>query len=105
MKIMKTNQPLQYPKSFYNRTKRKELGFFNIIFAQTLTAHNIYLTHIRPPILIYANALEYWYVLSIRVEFVMQIIMPICFCCCIWKEGGGSENTTSRKLKKTNETA
>ena len=48
----------------------KELGFFHIIFAQILTAHNICLTHTRPSILIYANALGY--ILSIKVEFVMQ---------------------------------
>ena len=35
----------------------KEVVFFYIIFAQTLIAHNICLTHIWPSILIYANAL------------------------------------------------
>ena len=79
----------------------KELGFFHTIFAQTLTAHNICLTHITPSILIYANALGY--VLSIRVEFVMQNMMSICLYCCIWK--GGLKITTSRKFEKTNKTA
>ena len=59
----------------------KELGFFYTIFAQTLTVQNICLTHITPSILIYANALGY--VLSIRVEFVMQNMMSICLYCCI----------------------
>ena len=79
----------------------KELGYFNIIFAQTLTANNICLTHIRPSILIYANALGY--ALTIRVEFVMQNMVSICLCCCIWK--GGLDSTTFRKFKKTNKTA
>ena len=43
----------------------KELGFFDIIFAQTLTIHNICLTHFTPSILIYANALGY--ILSINL--------------------------------------
>ena len=51
----------------------KELGFFDIIFAQTLTIHNICLNHFTPSILIYANALGY--ILSIKVEFVMRNIM------------------------------
>ena len=51
----------------------KELGFFDIIFAQTLTIHNICLTHFTPSILIYANDLGY--ILSIRVEFVMRNII------------------------------
>ena len=80
---------------------KKELGFFHTIIAQTLTAHNICLTHITPSILIYANALGY--VLSIRVEFVMQNMMSICLYCCIWK--GGLKSTTSRKFEKTNKTA
>ena len=79
----------------------KELGCFNIIFAQTLTAHNICLTHITPTILIYANALGY--IPSIKVKFVLQNKMSICLFCCIWK--GGSKNTTSRKLRKTNKTS
>ena len=79
----------------------KELGFFHIIFAQILTAHNIRLTHARPSILIYANALGY--ILSIKVEFVMQNMMSICLCCCIWE--GGLKSTASRKLIKTNNTA
>ena len=54
-----------------------------------------------PSMLIYANALGY--VLSIRVEFVMQNIMSICLCCCI--RNGGLKSTTSRKLKKTKKTA
>ena len=48
----------------------KELVFFHIIFALTLTTHNIYLTHITPSILISANALGY--ILSIKVKFVMR---------------------------------
>ena len=79
----------------------KELGFFHIIFAQILTALNIRLTHARPSILIYANALGY--ILSIKVEFVMQNMMSICLCCCIWE--GGLKSATSRKLIKTNNTA
>ena len=51
----------------------KELGFFNIIFAQTVTVHNICLTHFTPYILIYADVLGY--ILSIKVEFGMQNIM------------------------------
>ena len=51
----------------------KGTRFFLYHFCQTLTAHNICLTHIRPSILIYANALGY--VLSTRVEFVMQFRM------------------------------
>ena len=78
----------------------KELGFFHTIFAQTLTVQNICLTHITPSILIYANALGY--VISIRVEFVMQNMMSICLYCCIWK--GGLKSTTSRKFEKTNKT-
>ena len=52
----------------------KELGFFQIIFAQTLTVH-ICLTHITPSILIDVNSLGY--ILSINVKFVIQIIMSI----------------------------
>ena len=85
----------------YRKTNTKELGFFHTIFAQTLTAHNICLTHITSSILIYANALGY--VLSIRVEFVMQNMMSICLYCCIWK--GGLKSTTSRKFELTNKTA
>ena len=59
----------------------KELGCFYIIFALTLTAHNICLTHIMPSILIFANALGY--ILSIKVEFVMRNMMSICLFCCI----------------------
>ena len=75
--------------------------FFRIIFALTLTARNICLTHITPSILISANALGY--TLSIKVEFGMQNMMSICLFCCILK-GGGLKSTTSRKVKKTNET-
>ena len=74
----------------------KGTRFFYIIFAQSLNAHNIYLTHITPSILIYANA--FGYILSIQVEFVMQNMMSICLCCCIWK--GGLKGTTSRKIEK-----
>ena len=74
----------------------KDLGFFHIIFAQTLTAHNFCLTHITPTVLINVDALGY--VLSIRVEFVMQNMMSICLCCCIWK--GGSKKYNLQKIKK-----
>ena len=74
----------------------KELGSFHIIFALTLTAHNICLTHITPSILISASALGY--ILSIKVEFVMRNMMSICLFCCIWK--GGLKNTTSRNLNR-----
>ena len=72
----------------------KELGCFYIIFALTLTAHNICLTHITPSILISANALGY--ILSIKVEFVMRNIMPICLFCCILK--GGSKKYNFQKI-------
>ena len=39
--------------------KQRNSGFFHIIFAKTLTANNIRLTHITPSILINANALGY----------------------------------------------
>ena len=80
---------------------QKELGCFHIIFALTLTAHNICLTHIKLSILISANALGY--ILSIKVKFVMRNVMSICLFCCIWK--GGLKSATSRKLKKANKTA
>ena len=83
------------------RSLRKELGFFHMIFAQTLTAHKICLTHITPSIVIYANALGY--LLSIKVEFVMQNMTSICLYCCIWK--GGLKSKTFRKLIKTNNIA
>ena len=79
----------------------KELGCFDIIFAQILTAHNFCLTRIMAWILIYANALGYF--LSIKVEFVMRNMISICLCYCIWE--GGLKSATSRKLKKTNKTA
>ena len=75
----------------------KGTRFFHIMFTQTYTAHNICLTHIRPSILIYANALGY--VLSIGVEFVMQNMMSICLCCCIWK-GGGSNMYDFQKIER-----
>ena len=78
----------------------KELGFFPYHFALTLPDPNICLTHITPSILISANALGY--ILSIKVEFVMRNIMPICLFCSIHK--GGLKSTISRKLKKTNKT-
>ena len=60
-------------RGLYTLYMTKELGFFDIIFAQTLTIHNICLTHFTPSILIYANALGY--ILSIKVEFVMRNII------------------------------
>ena len=90
----KTRTKLLYLSFTGNFTTQCERNsFFHTIFAQTLTAHNICLTYMRPSILIYANALGY--VLSIRVEFVIQNIVSIFLCCCIWK--GGLKSTTSKK--------
>ena len=142
---------------FRENENGKGTRFFHIIFAQTLTAHNICLTHITHSIYLYYTSLGY--ILSIKrkrkrsdsvlwqkplhqqkcqkgkvttqttpqkssikqrlrtdlgrsvgvtkatqlkVEFVMQNMMPICLCSCIWKEG--LKTATSRKLKKTNKT-
>ena len=79
-----------------NWSDGKELGFFHISFAQTLTAHNICLTHFTPSILIYVNALEY--ILSIKSAFVMRNI-DISLLMLLYM-GRGSKKYNFQKIEK-----
>ena len=58
----------------------KELGSFHIIFALTLTAHNICLTHIKPSILISANALGYNNPLKLNLLWKHDVNLFILLC-------------------------